>query len=202
MVSDQALATTSFDLVNTVMGRQAYGERVRMVTSQLSDVINGNSDLGLTALPTFLASTLDAASTTAANFSQKAWIHYLRDNYEKMTVTNIMCTIDTALDIENRANKPTNQNDDPNSRRIDSLFSIDNLGLTAPRVFLVDAAVVPDNRIVGLDREFALRRYINVSAQYEAIEAFVLRRAKGFRVDHGEALTRLFDDAFTVMDTV
>lgn len=202
LISDQALATTTFDLVNTVMARQAYGERVRRVTSQLSDVLNGNTDIdvSLTALPVFLASTLDAASTTAANFSQKAWIHFLRDNYEKMSVTNIMCTVDTALDIENRANKPTNQSDDPGSPRIDSLFNIDNLGLSPPRVFLVDAAVVPQNRVVGLDREWALRRYINVSANYEAVENFVLRRTKGFRVDSGETLTRLFDDAFTVMD--
>ena len=56
--------------------------------------------------------------------------------------------------------------------------------------------------VVGLDSAWALRRYINVSANYEAIESFVLRRAKGFRVDHGEVLTRLFDDAFTVMDIV
>lgn len=202
LISDQALQTTTFDLVTTVMGRQAYGERVRRVTSQLSDVINGNTDIdvSLTALPVFLAATLDAASTTAANFSQKAWIHFLRDNYEKMSVTNIMCTVDTALDIENRANKPTNQSDDPRSPRIDSLFNIDNLGLSPPRVFLVDAAVVPDNRVVGLDREWALRRYINVSANYQAVESFVLRRTKGFRVDAGETLTRLFDDAFTVMD--
>ena len=202
MVSDQALASTSFDLVNTVMGRQAYGERVRMVTAQLSDVINGNSDLGMSALPTFQSSTLDATAVSAVTFSQKAWVHYLRDNYEKMTVTNIICTIDTALALENRVNKPTNQNEDPRSPRIDTLFNIDNLGLTPPRVFLVDSSVVAEELVVGLDSEWALRRYINVSANYEAIESFVLRRAKGFRVDHGEVLTRLFDDAFTVMDIV
>ena len=202
MVSDQALASTSFDLVNVVMGRQAYGERVRMVTAQLSDVINGNADLGMSALPTFQSSTLDSTAVSAVTFSQKAWVHYLRDNYEKMTVTNIICTIDTALALENRVNKPTNQNEDPRSSRIDTLFNIDNLGLTPPRVFLVDSSVVAEEMVVGLDSAWALRRYINVSANYEAIESFVLRRAKGFRVDHGEVLTRLFDDAFTVMDIV
>lgn len=200
MVSDKALATTSIDLVNTVMSRQAYGERVRMVTAQLSDVLNGNTDLGMNPLPTFNSSTLDATANSAATFSQKAWIHYLRDNYQKMTVTNIICTIDTALALENRVGKPTSRLDDPQSPRIDSLFNVDNLGITPPRVFLVPASVVPENRVAGLDREYALRRYVNVSASYEAIEAFLLRRAKGFRVDHGEALTRLFDDAFTVMD--
>ncbi len=202
IVSEQALATTSFDLVNTVMGRQAYGERVRMVENQLNDVFNGNSDLGLTALPIFQADTLDALIVATGNITQKAWVHYLRDNYQRMTVTNIVCTIDTALAIENRTNKPNVQTDDPKSKRIDTLFNIDNLSLSPPRVFLVDAAVVPENRIIGLDQQWALRRYINVSASYEAIEAFVIRRAKAFRVDHGEALTRLFDDAFTSMDLI
>lgn len=200
IVSDQALQSTSLDLVTLVMGRQAYGERVRMVEGQLSDVISGNSDLNLTALTTINSSTLDSAATSGATFTQKAWIHYLRDNYQTMNISNIVCTIDTALFLEGRANKPTNQDDDPNSPRIDSLFSIDNLGIVAPRVFLVASSVVPDDRVVGLDNRWALRRYVNVSASYQAIEAFAIRRATAMRVDYGEALTRLYDDAFRVMD--
>ena len=200
LVSDQALQHTSFDLVNTIMSAQARGERIRMVEAQLADVFNGNSDLGMSALPVFNADTLDSTIAADGTLTQKAWIHYLRDNYQRMTVTNIVCTIDTALAIENRANKPTNQNDNPNSTRIDSLFNIDNLGLTPPRVFLVGSSVVPENRLYGLDNSAALRRYVNVSASYEAIEQFVIRRGTAFRVDHGEALTRLYDDAFTSMD--
>ena len=202
LISDQALQHTSFDLVNTIMGAQAHGERVRMVEAQLADVFTGNSDLGMAALPVFNADTLDSSIAASGVLTQKAWVHFLRDNYQRMQVTNIVCNIDTALAIENRTNKPTNQNDDPNSRRIDSLFNIDNLGLTPPNVFLVSTAVAPANRIYGLDNKWALRRYINVSASYNAIEDFVIRRATAFRVDHGEAVTRLYDDAFTVMDLV
>jgi len=199
MISDQALANTSIDLVNTIMGRQAYGERVRMVESQLSDVINGNSDLGMTALSSVAASTFDSASVDLSTFSHKAWIKYLRANYQTMSISNIVCDLDTALAIEARIGKPVIVGDNPNSPRIDSLFSIDNLGLTPPRVFLVDSAIVPTGTIVGLDNKWALRRYVNVSASFEAIESFILRRAKGFRVDSGEALTRLYDDAFSVV---
>lgn len=203
-ISDQATQHTSFDLINTIMSSQAYGERVRMIEGQLADVLNGNTDISsdLTALPVFNADTLDSDIVAAGVLTQKAWIHYLRDNYQTMSITNIICTIDTALAIEGRTGKPTNQNDDPNSPRIDTLFNIDNLGLRPPRVFLVNSAIVPDNRIHGLDRASALRRYINVSAEYAALEEFVIRRAKVFRVDHGEALTRLFDDAFRSMDLV
>ncbi|MGD2065544.1 MAG: hypothetical protein PVI43_00055 [Candidatus Bathyarchaeota archaeon] len=200
VISDQAIQTAAFDLVNLVMSRQAYGERVRMVNNNLSDVLNGNSDLGMSALSVAYVDTLDAAIVTDGAITQKAWVHYLRDNYEKMTITNIICTIDTALAIENRTNKPIYSGDDPRSPRIDTLFSIDNLGLTPPRVFLVDSSVVPDDRIVGLDNNWALRRVVNVSASYEAIESFLMRRAKAFRVDHGESLYRLYDDAFSLID--
>ena len=200
MISDQAIATTSFDLVNTVMARQAKGEKLRMVTSSLSDCFNGNSDLGLAALTTFNAATLDATIVAAGVLTQKAWIHYLRDNYQTINLTNLVCTIDTALKIEARTGRPVITNDDPNSPRIDSLFSIDNLGIRPPRVFLVPASVVPENRIVGLDNEYALRRYINVSATYSAVEEFLLRRAKALRVDFGQTTTRLYDQAFSVVD--
>lgn len=200
MVANQALASTSIDLVNIIMERQAYGERVRMVEGSLADCFNGNTDLGLTPLTSVKANTLDTAIATVGQMTQKAWIHYLRQNYQTMNLSRLVMTIDTALAIEARTGKPTNQSDDPNSPRIDSLFSIDNLGITPPSVFLVDAAVVPENTIVGLDPRYALRRYNNVSASFEATEAFILRQAQAFRVDYATTTTRLFDDAFSTLD--
>jgi len=202
MISDQAIASTSFDLINTVMARQAKGEKLRMVKASLDDCFNGNTDLGLAALTPFNADTLDDTIDSDGLLTQKAWIHYLRDDYETITLTNLVCTIDTALAIENRTGRLNISSDDPQSPRIDSLFSIDNLGLKAPRVFLVDSSVVQENRIVGLDNEFALRRYINVSASYSAVEEFLLRRAKALRVDFGQTTTRMYDEAFKVMDLI
>jgi hypothetical protein len=204
MISDQAIASTSFDLVNTVMARQAKGEKLRMVNNSLADCFNGNADIGLGNLNavTFQADTVDTAITALGEITQKAWVHFLRDNYQTMTITNIVCTIDTALKIEARTGKPVVVGDDPTSPRIDSLFSIENLGIRPPRVFLVPASVVAENRIVGLDNEYALRRYINVSASYSAIEEFLLRRARALRVDFGETTTRVYDDAFSIMDLV
>ncbi len=199
LISDQAMKNTSIDLVNTVMARQAYGERVRMVEAQLADVFNGNTDLGMSALSSITAQSLDALVTTAGNLTQKAWIHYLRDNYQTIGINKIVMDIDTALAIEGRTGKPVVTNDDPTSARIDSLFSVDNLGITAPSVFLVDTAVVGANTLVGLDTQWALRRHVNVSAAYEAIESFAMRRATAFRVDYGEALSRLYDEAFKKM---
>ena len=199
MISDQAMQNSSIDLVGIAMERQAYGERVRMVEGQLADVISGNSDLGISALSSVTAQSFDSSISAAGTLTQKAWIHYLRAEYQKRSITNIICDIDTALAIEGRSNKPTNQTDDPRSPRIDSLFNVDNLGITAPNVFLVDTAVAGANTLVGLDNRFSLIRYINTSAQYDAIEAFLLRRATGFRVDYSEGVKRLYDDAFSVM---
>lgn len=199
MISDQAMENSAVDLVAIAMERQAYGERVRMVEGQIADIISGNSDLGLSALSSVTAASLDSGITVAGTISQAAWIKYLRANYQTMNISNIIMDIDTALAIEGRSGKPTNVTDDPQSPRIDSLFNVDNLGITPPRVFLMPTSVVGANTLVGLDNRWALRRYINVNANYSVIENFLLRRGTGFRVDVGESVTRLYDDAFSVL---
>jgi hypothetical protein len=126
-------------------------------------------------------------------------VKYLRANYRKMTITDIICDIDTALAIEGRSGKPTINSDDPNSPRIDALFTLQNLGISAPRILLVDTAVTGANTIVGLDRRYAIRRVVNVAASYSAIEQYVMRRATSFRVDFGEIAHKLMTDAWSKM---
>lgn len=199
LVSDQALQAATLDLVGIAMQAQARGERIYMVEEQLNAMMNGDSDWGETALSSITAQSLDAGVTSAGEISQKAWIHYLRDDYRKMSINAIMTDIDTALAIENRANKPTVNTDDPNSPRIDALFTIENLALPRPYIFLVDQAVVGANTVVGLDTRYAIRRVRNVSASYEAIEQWVMRRATAFRVDYGEMSKKLYTEAWKKM---
>jgi hypothetical protein len=198
-VSDQALAITTLDLVNLIMTAQARGERIALVEEQLADMINGDTDAGESALSSITAQSLDAVCDAAGEITQKAWIKYLRANYRKMTISNIICDVETALLIENRAGKPTVNNDDPRSPRIDSLFSVDNLGITAPRVLLVATSVTGANTIIGLDRRYAIRRLVNVNASYSAIEQYVMRRATSFRIDYGEMAHKLYTDAWSKM---
>lgn len=199
MVSDQALQATTLDLVGLTMSAQARGERIAMVEEQLGAMMNGDSDWGETALSSITAQSLDAGIVAAGNMSQKAWIHYLRDDYRKMTIDAIMCDIDTALAIENRADKPTVNTDDPNSPRIDALFSVENMALPRPRILLLDTAFIGANTVVGIDSRYAIRRVVNVGAAYEAIEQWVMRRATGFRVDHGEMSKKLYTEAWKKM---
>lgn len=198
-ISDEALQATSLDLVGIAMTQQARQERVRVVEDALTAMINGDADLGETALTSVKANSFDSSITNAGELTQKAWIKYLRANYRRMNISNIICDIDTALAIENRVGKPTQNTDDPNSPRIDTLFSVDNLGVNPPRVLLVDTSVIGANTVVGLDNRYAIRRVVNVSAQYSAIEQYVMRRATSFRVDYGEISHKLMTDAWSVM---
>ena len=210
-ISDQALEATSLDLVGIAMTQQAGQERIRVIEDAISGMIAATADVdtdpdgvGLTA---FQAKALDDTLDTIGTISQKAWVHFLRDNYRKMTISHIMCDIDTALAIENRIGRPTmygigdgsSLSDDPRSPRIDALFSIENLGLTAPRVLLLDTALIGANTVVGLDSRYAIRRIVNVNAAYSAIEEYVMRRATSFRVDYGEISHKLMADAWSKM---
>lgn len=199
MVSDQALQATTLDLVGIAMSAQARGERIFMVEEQLGAMMNGDVDWGETALSSIKANTLDSAIVAAGNISQKAYIHYLRDNYRTMSIDWVMMDIDTALSLENRSGKPTVNVDDPNSPRIDTLFSIENLSLPTPKILLMDTAFIGANTLVGLDSRYAIRRVKNVSASYEAIEQWVMRRATAFRVDYGEMSKKLYTSAWKKM---
>jgi hypothetical protein len=198
-ISDEALQATTLDLVGIAMTHQAQAERIRMVEGDINSMVNGDVDLGETALSSVQAKSFDSSIAAISTLSQKAWIHYLRQEYQKRTITDILCDVDTALAIEGRTGKPTINTDDPNSPRIDVLFSVENLGLTAPRVLLLDTALIGANTVVGLDRRYAIRRMINVNATYSAIEQYVMRRATGFRVDYGEMSHKLFTDAWSKM---
>jgi hypothetical protein len=207
-ISDQALEATTLDLVGIAMTQQANQERIRIVEEAIQDMTAATADVDTdpdgVGLTSFQADTLDplivaAGGAAGISFTQKAWVHFLRDNYRTMTVSHIICDIDSALEIENRTGKPTVTTDDPRSPRIDSLFSVDNLGLTAPKILLVDTALIGANTIVGLDSRYAIRRIVNVNAAYSAIENYVMRRATSFRVDYGEISHKLMADAWKKM---
>lgn len=200
IISDQAAQASTMDLVNLAMTAQARAERVRMVEADIAAVVSGDVDRGETAKTSFTAQSLDAAVTTAGNITHKAWVKYMHKNRRQMLTLGAICDLDTALALEARSGKPTR----------DTVFvgqaegfnqgvTIENLTGPDPRLLIVDDGVIAANTFVGLDTRFALRRVINISAQYSAIEQFVLRRATAFRVDFGELTHTLYPDAFKVM---
>lgn len=201
IISDQAAQASTLDLVNLAMTAQARQERVRMVESDIAAIVAGDTDRGETAKASFTADSLDAAGITAAGqMTHKAWVKYMHKNRRQMMTLGGICDLDTAMAIEARSGKPTR----------DTVFvgqaegfnqgvTIENLTGPDPRILIVDDGVIAANTFVGIDTRFAMRRVINISAAYSAIEQFVLRRATAFRVDYGELTHTLYTDAFKVM---
>jgi len=199
MISDQAQSTSTLDLVSLAMTAQARGERVRMVEEHISGIVAGDVDRGEVALATFQADTLDSSIVAAGVITHEAWLKYLRLNYRKRNINRTIMTLDTALAVEARTGKPRRDTVFVPGGEFPIDMTVDNLSIQAPRVLIVEDGVIPANTIVGLDSRFAIRKVVNISANYSAIENFLLRRATGFRVDYGELSHKLYTDAFDVM---
>jgi len=84
------------------------------------------------------------------------------------------------------------------SSKIATPFSGMNLDLPIPKMVDFDSDVFGPNVLVGVDKRNAIQRFVNVSADYSAIEDYVMRRATSFRIDYGEMSTRLYDEAWDV----
>lgn len=197
MISDEALESTSLDLVNIAMSAHARGKRIRMVETNIKNMVDGDADIGMSALARVKAKTFDSGITANGQITRKAWLKWLRAEYQKRSINSVMMTLDTYFQLEDVL-LPKNYSMDP--RQTSVSHNLVNM-MTAPQnILLVDSTVVGEGVVVGLDNRYAIRRFVNVSASYEAIENFVLRRAKAFRVDHGEMSRRLYDEAWSVLE--
>ena len=85
------------------------------------------------------------------------------------------------------------------SAKIATPFGGVDFGIPTPRFMTFDQSVFGAGILVGLDPRYAIQRFVNISASYDAIEKYVMRKATGFRVDHGEMATRLHDEAWSVL---
>jgi len=198
-IADQALEVTTIDLVGLTLAAQARGERIRRIEEDMGNIINGDVDYNINAVVFALASSFTSETINAGTpITQRVWVKWLRENYQKMNITHILADIDSTLDIEARAGRPTVFNDTSNqSNLLDAKYSIENMGLPTPKVLLLPTSIVGANSVVGFDSQYALHEITNVTASYQAIEQFVLRRATAMRFDFGVALFKLFDESFT-----
>ena len=196
MMSDEAVQSVTIDLVAIMLASQARGERIARIEADMGAIINGDSDRGINAVSFADASTFDSALGTD-QITHRAWVKWLRSNYQKLNVTHALMTIDSALDVENRTGKPTVFSDTSRqANRFPADYTVENLGIPTPTVLLLPSSIVGVDKVVGFDRQFALHEITNVSASYSAIQDFVLRKATGMRFDYGTALFKLYDEAF------
>jgi hypothetical protein len=201
--ADQVTKYVNLDLLTLAISRQVANERAARANENLMLILNGDPDVGQASLSSLgksaTAASYDAAASTG--ITQLAWVKYLFNNSRKRRITHLVTDIDGAIALENRANRPTVVQDNPNSQRIDSVVKVMN-PTWAPDlpIFVVDSSVGwPAKTILGLDKASALQRVTSTNASYQAQEDFVMRRGHAMRYDFGQIVRRLFTDAFDVL---
>ena len=202
-IADQALQNTSLDLVTMAMARQAEMELHERVEGYMLNFLNGDVDMDMAALSTVsgavdTAVSLDAAATSG--ITQKAWVHWLFKNSRKRKIDTIICTLDTAIDLEKRANRPTVQGDNATSKRIDTLESIINpMWPDQVRVLITMDPSFPAKTILGFDSNYGYHVVNSNVLNYSAAEAYAMRRSTKYRIDTGMIAYRLWDEAWSCL---
>jgi hypothetical protein len=199
-ISDQAAKIVSLDLVSLALTRQAEVERNARVQDYLKAIVLGDTDMGMAALAAnAMVATYDGAAV-AGTPTHKAWVKFLRANWKKRHINFVLAELDSFIKIENRTGKPTVQTDDPKSPRINATFDLRNPQWQNVNGWIVDDGTFGADKVLGIDTRYGLVRARNISADYAAVEEFVLRRSKAMRFDFGEIVYRLFDAAFEYMN--
>lgn len=200
-ISDQATRSMTVDFISRAIAEQQIFERASRMTDDLVSIVTGDVDSGQTALTGFAASTLDATSTNAATFSQKAWIKFLRNNYMRRTITDVVTDIDTYLAIESRLGRVTALNASATDERLHATPQVYIPGvLPGVNIFITDGSPLGTGTMLGLDRTKAFRRVVYIGAAYNEVEKFVMRRSTQMRMDWSERIESMgFAEAFSLM---
>jgi len=206
-ISDQAMQRTSLDLVGTTMSQQAAGERYARLWEDINEIVAGNTDTGMAALSATDINTFDTAAGGGV-ITQKAWLKALFDPTRKVSYDSVITTLDSFLDIQNRTGRPLVYDPSTTGPNVGALGSYGlniepnllNWSVGVPNVMIVPDGTIPAQQILMFDSRYALRRVVNVSAAYSATEQMVLQRSSFFRVDFGEMMYRLSDEAFRLLD--
>jgi hypothetical protein len=201
--SQQALRTTTLDLVALSLGRFLRVERDARVYQYLSDLFAGDGDLNVGAITAVTTTTLNGAATSGV-VTHKSWLKFLYRNRKTRRIDYVMGDIDTYLKVEARTGRPGSIGVlDPSLPRIDPQATAMNPYMGDVKWMLVDAAAdggpVPANTVWALDSRSAIVKVTNTQAAYTAAETFALKRSEAFRIDWSEAAYRQWDLAFDVL---
>ena len=212
LVAKQAENNTTLDLVALALARQVATERMMRAREYFLTMLNGDVDLkgegpGSATVASIVEGRLGAGSTQMANIdaaattgiTQRGWMKWLYRDSTVRVIDWVVTDLDGALALENRAGKPTNNTDNPNSVRIDSVVQVGNpTWKSNVKVYITDDPNWPAKTVLGFDSRYGIARVTSSTIQYSAVEEYVMRRAKGLRIDFGEIAYRLHDDAFDV----
>jgi len=203
--SDEAAKQISIDIVTLSVTRQAETEALERIEGQLLTFLNGDSDVGMSALSSVAGAVKNAktdydSTLTAGNLSQKAWVNWLFNGSRYRTINTVVTNLAGALAIENRANRPVASGDNATSKRIDTSMSV--LNPTWPdqvEVIISQDPNWPANTILGFDSRYGYHLVNSSSLAYSAVEQFAIRRSTKLRFDFGNLAYRLYDEAWSVL---
>lgn len=197
-VSDQALLSTTLDFVSMAVGRQAEVERNARTYDYLLACLNGDLDVGQTALAQTQAKAYDVGITTLGTVTKKALVGWLLNNSYQRSISHVVTDLAGMQAIE-EALETTNTNQHVPGALVPQ-FSIMNKILSKLELFIVDpSSAWPANTLMGLDSRYAITRVRNSAAAYSAVEKFVLRRSNVLRFDFAELAYRNYDNAFDTL---
>ena len=203
-ISEQAQKSTTLDLVGLAVARQAAVEANERAQGYILSLLNGDSDYSMAALSTFSGKVQTAASfdstLTAGNISFKAWIKWLTQRSNYRTITHVVSDLTTLIALRNMLTSEKSTQNPKDNPSIDIGLSVVNPNWPSQIKFvLTDDPNWPANTIMGVDGRYGVHRVKSLTAQYSAIEAFAMKRSTMLRVDSGEIVYRLFDEAFEVL---
>ena len=199
-ITDEAAQYASLDLVSTAVEAQTRGERIRMVEGDIKSIIMGDKDNGMNALLAKAITSYDVNAGGSNGVTQRAFLKILHDQYQTRNLNAAIMDLDTYLAFQDRSGRPIVVDNNGTDGRVNTDIRPMNLSLGNIPVLLIDPKVVGANMALFLDTRFALRKVVNVFAAYEAIEQFVLRRSQMLRMDYGQHVTRLYDEALQLVD--
>ena len=200
-ISDEAQRAMTIDFIARGIAEQQIFERASRMTEDLAAIVTGDTDSNQAALSAYTAQSLDSGISTAGVLTQKAWVKFLRKNWMKRSITDVICDIDTYLAIQGRSGRPTRNDESTTDERLNSVPQVRLPGINQNvSVFITDGSPLGANTILGLDRTKALRRVVYIGAAYNEIERFVMRRSTQMRMDWSERIeSQGFAEAFELM---
>lgn len=202
-ISEQAMRSTTLDLVGLAVARQAQVEGNERANTSLLSLLNGDIDFGtaaLSALPGKVKKAVDydASISAAGTLTKKAWMKWLTANSVYRTITHVVTDFDTAMVLDALLNPGTGTSGP--MATITSRVSVMNVNWPSNvQIFVTNDPIWPANTIMGLDQSAGIHRVTSLTAAYGAIENFTMKRSTMMRIDKGDMVYRLFDEAFEVL---
>lgn len=203
-ISEQAQKAWPLDLLSLVVARQAAVERMERAENYVLGLLNGDTDNGEGALSSIGGKVVTAVSldtAAATGISQKAWLAWLSRNPTKRVISTIVTDLAGAMAIEGRSGRPTSSDNLQGiTQRLDTQFRVLNAQWPGEvEIYITNNPSWPAKTIMGFDKRWGIHRVKSLTASYQAVEEFVLKRSTAMRFDNGELVYRLFDEAFEVL---